>query len=151
MMVRINVDDLRELRTNQWFGCLTRPALVQELRRLEVDRSDLSLVYFDIDNLKDCNNRWGKDGSSMRIRAGLRGFDLLGSWFSGDEFVAVVPDDDARGLAERFQRQLRENGMSATFLIAKYNDLASIDAAEERLCRIKNVVKGCVIDQRDRR
>lgn len=120
------VDAYRTSRST--FGTLTRQALDIEILP-SIDTSTLALVYFDIDRLRYLNEEYGKaerkqpDQPSVNERiaaafALMRAEDvIIGQWFSGDEFIALVPDQDVLGFTDRLQAQLRANGVTATFLI----------------------------------
>lgn len=136
MQQPIDPSIIARLSTNVWFGCLTRQAL--DLALEATDLTGKAIVYFDIDRLKAANERWGKAESSRRIREALacRAEDvILGNWFSGDEFAAIVPTTDALGFARRIQAELQAREMSATFLVWTRRDM---DAAEIGLAAIKD-------------
>ena len=136
-MQPITPDIIARLSVNRWFGCLTRNAL--DLALETTDRAGKAVVYFDIDRLKAANSTYGKEEVSRRIRevfAQMRHDDIiLGNWFSGDEFVAIVPMADAIGFAKRMQASLRQQALSATFLVWTHQDM---DAAERLLTVIKD-------------
>jgi len=114
-----------ELSVSPWFGCLTRNALDVAIRA--IDTADLWVCFFDIDRLKQANERWGKLTTSNKIAASIkpRSSDLLaeyhlpivGQWFSGDEFVAILPEADVLGYAQRVQKALHSEELSATFVL----------------------------------
>lgn len=125
------------LRTNPWFGVLTRNAFDQYLRSVEWTHK--AIIYLDVDGLKQANNKWGKEESSRRIRAALsvRSNDI-GTWFSGDEFALVVDIHDALGVALRLRDAFHAQNMSATFLIATGGTgPRDIDTAEKMLSMLK--------------
>lgn len=116
--------------------------LVEELARSNRFKTPLSLIFFDMDNLKEVNNRLGHAmGSrtllevSQRVRSKIRKFDKLFR-FGGDEFCIVLPETEWHGaleVAERvreaissrpmLQRELGPTGgqpMTASFGIASF-------------------------------
>ncbi len=145
--------------------------LVEELARARRFRSPLSLVFFDMDNLKDVNSRYGHAmGSrallevSQRVRAKIRKFDKLFR-FGGDEFCIVLPETDWHGaleVAERVREAIAsrallagtvvgEEGvsMTASFGIASFPLHASakeglIQQADRAMQRIKNGAKNSI-------
>lgn len=137
------------LSINPWFNCLTRTALNEVLNTIAVD--DLWLCYFDVDRLKHWNDIYGKIAASQNIARSIkpRGEDILGDgkqpvvgqWFSGDEFLALLPHDNVLGYAQRVQRNLARYKMSATFVLLPANHrstvFASIDYAEGTTSLIK--------------
>lgn len=117
-------DKIHRLSVSLWFGVLTRQGLDEALKDLDV--TGLQLVFFDIDRLKQANERYGKIKSSAYIKASIhpRANDILGEkerivgqWFSGDEFIGLFADNEAIGYAQRVQRTLHSYAMSATFII----------------------------------
>lgn len=106
------------LSWNKTFGCFTREALDAILEETLLDGK--AAVFWDIDGLGAANKRWGKAGSSTRIRHSIsvRSTDCLaGQVFSGDEFIAFPSVEDAIAMAERIQQRLHTQDMSATFYI----------------------------------
>jgi diguanylate cyclase (GGDEF)-like protein len=81
-------------------------------------RRPLSMVYFDIDNLKMINDTYGHATGDVvlisltsLIRKQLRHYDIL-SRMGGDEFVLLLPDislDNAIIFTERIRKSIEEN------------------------------------------
>jgi diguanylate cyclase (GGDEF)-like protein len=95
--------------------------LPEELARASRFRAPLSLIFFDLDNLKGVNNAHGHAmGSrvlaevSLRVRGKIRKFDKLFR-FGGDEFCIVLPETEWRGALEVAER-VREAIASRPFL-----------------------------------
>ncbi len=132
------------------FGCLTRSAVEDELTSR--DLAGMALVYFDVDNMKTHNAVRGKTGVNLAIAYAIktRGDDIIiGQWFSGDEFIALVPVDDALGYAQRVQARFADANMSATFVIKTIPDDANVlelaQAADDLATNIKNAGVRAVI------
>lgn len=141
------------LSISPWFNCLTRVALNEVLTTIDVNH--LWLCYFDVDKLKYANEKWGKIVASQNIAQAIkpRAYDILGEhrvpivgqWFSGDEFVALLPQVDVLGYANRVQRGLHRYQMSATFVLLpsshKLTVFDSINYAENviKLLKGKNL------------
>jgi diguanylate cyclase (GGDEF)-like protein len=96
--------------------------LQEELARATRFRAPLSLIFFDMDNLKQVNNLLGHSmGSrtlwevSSRVRAKIRKFDKLFR-FGGDEFCIVLPETEWHGALEVAER-VREAIAGENFLI----------------------------------
>jgi GGDEF domain-containing protein len=110
---------IAERSMSPWFGCLNRNGLDAAL--VSADLTGMAVVYWDLDSLKACNDLWGKSTSSQKVASALsemRKDDVIvGQWFSGDEFLALVPFSDAMGFAQRMLHALQHQEMSATFVI----------------------------------
>jgi diguanylate cyclase (GGDEF)-like protein len=99
-------DDTAQCFNRRYFET-TLPA---ELARASRFRTPLSLIFLDMDNLKEVNTRHGHAmGSrtlhevSRRIRAKIRRFDKLFR-FGGDEFCIVLPETEWHGALEVAER-----------------------------------------------
>jgi diguanylate cyclase (GGDEF)-like protein len=84
--------------------------LVEELARASRFRSPVSLIFFDMDNLKEVNSRHGHAIGSQtlmevarRVRIKIRKFDKLFR-FGGDEFCIVLPETEWHGALEVAER-----------------------------------------------
>jgi diguanylate cyclase (GGDEF)-like protein len=84
--------------------------LPEEMSRASRFRAPLSLIFFDLDNLKQVNNAHGHAmGSrtlnevSVRVRVKIRKFDKLFR-FGGDEFCIVLPETEWHGALEVAER-----------------------------------------------
>jgi GGDEF domain-containing protein len=134
---------LERVTTSTWFGCLTRNGVDEVL--LSADLTGLSLVYFDLDELKKANDKWGKPESSRRVAeviSQLRSADIIiGQWFSGDEFLCLVPSSTAAGFAHRCLSLLHEQEMSATFVIVNIKAHSNIPKIGEACDKIVNACK----------
>lgn len=107
-------------------------ALPEELARAARFRAPLSLIFFDLDNLKQVNSRHGHAmGSrtlyevSVRVRSRIRKFDKLFR-FGGDEFCIVLPETEWHGALEVAER-VRESLAGSNFLkglVANHDGIA---------------------------
>ncbi len=84
--------------------------LQSEMARAARFRSPLSLIFFDLDDLKSVNSRYGHaTGSkvllevSRRVLSRIRRFDKLFR-FGGDEFCIVLPETEWHGALEVGER-----------------------------------------------
>jgi diguanylate cyclase (GGDEF)-like protein len=98
--------------------------LPEELSRASRFRSPLSLIFLDMDNLKQVNNRHGHAVGSRtltevsgRIRRKIRKFDKLFR-FGGDEFCIVLPETEWHGAMEVAER-VRDAIAGRAFLIGE--------------------------------
>ena len=146
-------------------------SLPEELSRATRFKSALSLIFFDMDNLKEVNSRHGHAmGSqtlrevSQRVRTKIRKFDKLFR-FGGDEFCILLPETEWHGaleVAERVREAIAGNSfltehvsdpagvkMTASFGISSYplharsgKDL--VQRADRAMQRIKNGTKNSI-------
>lgn len=149
---------LADHQISEAFGCYTRKALTRDLLP-GFDARGFAIVYLDIDSLTLLNEAYGKaerknaDVPSVNERifasfAAMRSADvLIGQWFSGDEFVALVPAADAYGFTQRLQAELRANGITATFVLQVYDhsitlreaiDLADNETSKYKLAGLRD-------------
>ena len=131
-----NVQSLRELVIkDDTAHCFNRryfeTSLPEELSRANRFHSCLSLIFLDMDNLKEVNLRHGHSmGSrtlrevSRRIRLKIRRFDKLFR-FGGDEFCIVLPETEWHGALEVAER-VREAIASRPLLIGEISDSAGV-------------------------
>jgi diguanylate cyclase (GGDEF)-like protein len=102
--------------------------LSEEIARASRFRAPLSLIFFDMDGLKQVNSALGHVmGSrtlyevSLRVRGKIRRFDKLFR-FGGDEFCIVLPETEWHGALEVAER-VRDAIASRPFLL----DVPGID------------------------
>ena len=102
-------------------------SLPEELARASRYRSPVSLIFLDMDNLKEVNTRFGHAmGSqtlyevSVRVRSKIRKFDKLFR-FGGDEFCIVLPETEWHGALEVAER-VRDAISNKPFLVRDVND-----------------------------
>ena len=107
------IDELTGLSNRRGFMLLAEKCLRYCLRQ----RLPASLVYFDLDNLKDINDRFGHDEGDRaiqlfadRLRSNFRDSDVMGR-IGGDEFVLLMNNTDATTAAtvvDKFEAVMRE-------------------------------------------
>jgi diguanylate cyclase (GGDEF)-like protein len=111
-------DDQTESYNRRYFDRF----LSEEVYRAHRYGTTLSLIFLDMDNLKEVNNRHGHSMGSKALReisrrlvGGIRGSDKLFR-YGGDEFCVVLPETDPRGARELAER-LRQSLQSRPFLV----------------------------------
>ncbi len=111
-------DDTAECFNRRYF----EEFVVEEMARANRFKAPLSLIFFDMDNLKEVNSTLGHAmGSrtirevSQRVRAKIRKFDKLFR-FGGDEFCIVLPETEWHGALEVAER-VRDAIASRPFLV----------------------------------
>jgi diguanylate cyclase (GGDEF)-like protein len=97
--------------------------ILEEMSRANRFKTPMSLIFFDMDNLKDVNTRLGHAAGSRtllevseRVRGKIRKFDKLFR-FGGDEFCIVLPETEWHGATEVAER-VREVISGRPFLTA---------------------------------
>jgi diguanylate cyclase (GGDEF)-like protein len=97
--------------------------ILEEMSRANRFKTPMSLIFFDMDNLKDVNTRLGHAAGSRtllevseRVRGKIRKFDKLFR-FGGDEFCIVLPETEWHGAMEVAER-VREVISGRPFLMA---------------------------------
>lgn len=109
MLYKISIEDtLTGLYTRRYF----EQKLTEGIAEVQRDNGKLAIVLFDIDNLKDVNDRMGhKMGDhvlknfSQILKVNSRKRDVIARW-GGDEFVAIIPgatEEEARVFGERMK------------------------------------------------
>ena len=95
--------------------------IVEEMARANRFKTPMSLIFFDMDNLKEVNTRLGHAMGSRtllevsdRVRGKIRKFDKLFR-FGGDEFCIVLPETEWHGATEVAER-VREAIATRPFL-----------------------------------
>ena len=111
-------DDIAACYNRRYFDVF----LGEEIARAKRFRSQVSILFMDMDNLKQINSAHGHAmGSrtllevSMRVNGGIRKIDKLFR-FGGDEFCVVLPETSAVGALEVAAR-LRTRIDSASLLV----------------------------------
>jgi len=84
--------------------------VLEEMARANRFKTPMSLIFFDMDNLKEVNTRLGHAAGSRtllevseRVRGKIRKFDKLFR-FGGDEFCIVLPETEWHGAMEVAER-----------------------------------------------
>jgi GGDEF domain-containing protein len=137
---------LTDLAWNEGYGCYTRQGFEKLIWPGIADQAKW-IIFFDVDNMHDLNKEHGYEGVNAIIKKTLAmraGDFMAGQWFSGDEFIVVVTDEDSRGEASspkefsiRLAHLFLENGASATFTVAPVvsNDLMTNVMPAHQLCQ----------------
>lgn len=165
----------REVRENSvrdaLTGCFTRGHAIEvidaELRRARRSQAPVSIVMFDIDRLKDVNDRHGHLGGDAvlavigrRMREVLRGSDLK-CRYAGEQFLVLLPETPLAGakrVAETLRREVADRPIAwagenlrvtasfglAQALAGEVNVQALIGRADHALYRAKDEGGNCV-------
>lgn len=109
-------------RTCAVYGVLTRTALEEDWKYQRLIE-DLAICFFDIDYLKLLNTELGQDETNRRINQAFslaRRDEVIGRFFSGDEFVILAPKNQIVAACNRVMKALNKNGISATAVVVLY-------------------------------
>ena len=118
-----------------------------DIIRCRQHHEDLAVIVFDIDHFKRINDRYGHAAGDKALKhvcliaqQALRPTDMLGR-FGGDEFVALLPGNDAAAaivIAERIRVHIHESklegahSITASFGIAEMNEFDTYETLFER-------------------
>ncbi|MCP4137962.1 MAG: diguanylate cyclase [bacterium] len=91
--------------------------LAQQIEAAKICETDLSLIFFDIDNFKKINDTYGHQVGDIilimltnAVKTSIRKTDLLARW-GGEEFITLLPCtnlEDARKIAEKVRGRVEE-------------------------------------------
>lgn len=157
-------DDLTAAYNRRYF----ERSLEEEIDRARRFNSSVSLIFMDMDNLREVNQKHGHAMGSMVLReAAARTIRTVRSIdkcvrYGGDEFCVILPETDWRGaleVAERIRRSFAskpfcvdgaEVQLTASFGVASYPEHASskaeiIKAADEAMFSVKDERKNGIL------
>jgi diguanylate cyclase (GGDEF)-like protein len=167
-MERVRELVIRDDQTESYNRRYLDSFLTEEVERARRYGTVLSVIFMDLDNLKEINSVHGHAGGSRALRAlsrrvlsAIRGSDKLFR-YGGDEFCVVLPETDAVGsyeLAERLRQTIaarpfeletgREVSLTASFGVACFplhGDSAEslMAAADQAMSRVKLAGKNSI-------
>lgn len=105
--------------------------LEQEVQLAKRNQYPVTLLFIDLDNFKDFNDRHGHIRGDQLLcqfadllQVNVRRQDLVGRW-GGEEFVVLLPQTETRvglGVGERIQKQARSllSGVTVSIGVASY-------------------------------
>jgi diguanylate cyclase (GGDEF)-like protein len=143
--------------------------MTEEEQRIKRNGGQAAVLFVDLDNFKEVNDRYGHTTGNMVLREiaqalkdEIRASDVLGR-LGGDEFVVLMPGTDkaqAYKVAERLSNKVSEyeirlenqetiDFVGASVGLAIYPDngdtmVATLAAADHALYKAKNEGGGCV-------
>ncbi len=159
-------DDLTKLYNSRYMNA----SLSREVQRARRYRSQVSLIFLDLDGFKNVNDQHGHlAGSRALVEVGavirhmVREIDIV-CRFGGDEFTVILPQtgsEGARVIAERIRQRLEETvfletfslavRITASFGVATFPDHALsekslIQKADEAMYRVKGHGKNAIAE-----
>jgi len=160
---RINQNLVNVSKIDSLSKAMNKAAILDAIENLIASRqkSEFSILMFDIDNFKQVNDTFGHVAGdrciksiSMMAKSNLREFDLIGR-YGGDEFIIVLPGANmhqALQIAERFRHTIeltKTPHYTISIGIASYPKdgatvKALIEAADEGLYKSKTKGKNAV-------
>lgn len=116
-------NEVKHLSMSPSYDVLTRGAV--ERKWTALDKTNKSMILFDIDRLHNLNQEYGHEVMNRKIRLGLdsiRSSELLGLVYSGDEFVAIVPTDNVIIMSQRLRDSFVKYGITLTTIVLTIED-----------------------------
>jgi len=135
-----------DARTGLWNARQFLSALQKEIRRAKRYRLDLTVLYVDIDDFREINERHGDLVGDILLREvailiknKIRDIDMAGR-LAGEEFALILPETERMGaflVAERIRKEMERHflrrdidgrpiAMTVTIGMAKYPEDAAI-------------------------
>ncbi|MCF8050297.1 MAG: diguanylate cyclase [Desulfobacterales bacterium] len=116
--VLARTDSLTNIANRRWFD----ERLKEEWRRMSREKSDLSLLLFDVDNFKEFNDKHGhiagdeclKEIARLIAAKSKRPADFAAR-YGGDEFALILPNTSSHGakhIAEQLRMEVQELELS---------------------------------------
>jgi diguanylate cyclase (GGDEF)-like protein len=132
-------------------GVFNRRTVLQNLKKTLSRRvlQALSVVYFDIDNMKKINDEIGfqqgdrfLSGIGQMLKKSLRDYDIVGR-FTGGKFIMILPESDARQarlVSEKIRIKIRKLHPGGTHvrLTASFGIASLIDNGDY-LCQLLDI------------
>lgn len=101
---------IMKLGINPNFDCKTRTAMEVAVKSRRIKSGTLALIGWDVAGMGKANSIHGEDWVNTRVKTSLalvsamcRAEDVIGQLNSGDEFVMLVPIEDAAQLIEKIK------------------------------------------------
>ena len=162
---KVNMQLRVKLNTDKLTGILNRRAFDEDIKNLEEHNGSFALIFIDIDNFRDFNNRFGHDvGDGVLVKVGqtiqacVRAGDRVYR-YGGEEIVLLLRDCDktnAWKMAETIRSEISglDNGsypqITISLGVSSYPDDGEsihnlIVASDHALLRAKQSGKNCTV------
>lgn len=162
---KVNMQLRVKINTDKLTGMLNRRAFDEDIKNLEEHNGSYALIFIDIDNFRDFNNRFGHDvGDGVLVKVGqtiqacVRAGDRVYR-YGGEEIVLLLRDCDktnAWKMAETIRSEISglDNGsypqITISLGVSSYPDDGEsihdlIVASDQALLRAKQSGKNCTV------
>ena len=147
--------DLRDLAMNDALTRIRNRRAMQslldfEMRRVQTDVKDFSVILLDVDHFKRINDTHGHDVGDIvlqwmaqTLQSALRVQDIVARW-GGEEFLILLPDtslDEAIEIAERLRALVEESIVAGTPILIDVSFSAGVSNSKtnrnvNELCKV---------------
>ena len=124
--------------------------LPRELERTIRYGNPLSIVLFDLDNLKEINDKYGHDAGDELIRvfakhcsSQLRTIDHFAR-FGGDEFIALLvqtDEEDAKEVAERIRKSVEDSEIQFENAVFTTTVSIGLTTTKDGMVSVEKIIK----------
>ena len=154
---KAHMDDLTGQYNRRYFN----NKLQEELNKIDLKKSKLSLIFIDVDDFKKVNDNYGHSMGdevlqkiSILLKQNLRRIDTLARW-GGEEFAIILPDTNverAKIISERLREVIEKNDFGVRVSISvgasiadKYIKPDNLVSMADKAMYVAKKKKNCVV------